>query len=70
MTKLEEKLIELCYELCLTEEILKPTYQIIKIYIKDLGFNNFVYIYISDNKIVQTINTPIKDLEELKKYEN
>ena len=70
MTKLEKKLIELGYELYLTEEILKPTYQIIKIYIKDLGFNNFVYIYISDNKIVQTINTPIKDLEELKKYED
>lgn len=70
MTKLEKKLIELGYELSMTQKIFTPEYKIIKTYVKEVDNDNFNFINICNNKILK-INASNedemqKDLEILK----
>ena len=67
MTKLEEKLKELGYELSMTQTIYTPEYKVVKTYCKEVDNDNFNFINICENKIVK-IN-PSNEIEMQKDLE-
>ena len=73
MSRLEEKLIELGYELAMTQKFFVPKNKIVKTYSKKVGENLFNEILITKKGIYQTraLDEEVmqKDLEVLKEYE-
>ena len=73
MTKLEKKLLELNYELAITQKFFVPENKIVKTYSKKVEENLFNEILITKKGIYQTraLDEKVmqKDLEVLKDYE-
>ena len=64
MTKLEKKLLELNYELAMTQKFFVPENKIVKTYSKQVGEDKFNNISVCNDKIC---NTKIADEEVMQK---